>query len=90
MRLTDRRIITALRRHGYKLTPQRRAVIGSIASSPDHLTPAAIYEKVHQERPDIGLATIYRTLEILAKLGLIHFQSILVYVDQTFLQLFFT
>ena len=71
MRLTDRRIITALRRHGYKLTPQRRAVIGSIASSPDHLTPAAIYEKVHQERSDIGLATIYRTLEILAKLGLI-------------------
>ena len=71
MRLTDRRIITALRRHGYKLTHQRRAVIGSIASSPDHLTPAAIYEKVHQERPDIGLATIYRTLEILAKLGLI-------------------
>ena len=71
MRLTDRRIITALRRHGYKLTPQRRAVIGSIASSPDHLTPAAIYEKVHQERSDIGLATIYRTLDILAKLGLI-------------------
>jgi Fur family ferric uptake transcriptional regulator len=46
-------------------------VIGTIASSPDHLTPAAIYEKVHQERPDIGLVTIYRTLEILAKLGLI-------------------
>ena len=71
MRLTNRRIITALRRHGYKLTPQRRAVIGSIAASPDHLTPAAIYEKVHQERSDIGLATVYRTLEILAKLGLI-------------------
>ena len=71
MRLTDRRITTALRRHGYKLTPQRRAVIGSIASSPDHLTPAAIYERAHQDYPSIGLATIYRTLEILAKLGLI-------------------
>ena len=71
MRLTERRIITALRRHSYKLTPQRRAVIGSIASSPDHLTPAAIYERVHQDYPGIGLATIYRALEILAKLGLI-------------------
>jgi len=71
MRLTERRIAAALRRHGYKLTPQRRAVIATIASSPDHLTPAAIYEKVHQERPDIGLVTIYRTLDILAKLGLI-------------------
>jgi Fur family ferric uptake transcriptional regulator len=71
MRLTERSIATALRRHSYKLTPQRRAVIGAIASSPDHLTPAAIYEKVHQERPDTGLVTIYRTLEILARLGLI-------------------
>ncbi len=71
MRLTERRIAIALRRNGYKLTPQRRAVIGTIASSPDHLTPAAIYEKVHQERPGVGLVTIYRTLEILAKLGLI-------------------
>ncbi len=71
MRLTERRIAIALRRHGYKLTPQRRAVIGTIASSLDHLTPAALYEKVHQERPGIGLVTIYRTLEILAKLGLI-------------------
>jgi Fur family ferric uptake transcriptional regulator len=71
MRLTERRIAIALRRHGYKLTPQRRAVIGTIASSPDHLTPAAIHQKVCQERPDIGLVTIYRTLEILGRLGLI-------------------
>jgi Fur family ferric uptake transcriptional regulator len=46
-------------------------VIRAIASSQDHLTPAAIYEKVHQEHPSIGLATIYRTLDILTKLGLI-------------------
>ena len=71
MRLTERSITSVLRRHGYKLTQQRRAVIGTIASSPDHLTPAAIYEKVHQERSDIGLVTIYRTLEILVRLGLI-------------------
>jgi len=71
MRLTERRIAIALRQHGYKLTPQRRAVIGAIAASPDHLTPAAIYQKLHQDHPSIGLATIYRTLEILAQLELI-------------------
>jgi Fur family ferric uptake transcriptional regulator len=71
MRLTERSITKALRRHGYKLTPQRRAVVGTIASSPDHLTPSAIYQKIHRERSDIGLVTIYRTLEILARLGLI-------------------
>lgn len=71
MRFSEKKIATILRKHGYKFTPQRRVVIQAIASSQDHLTPAAIYEKVHQEHPSIGLATIYRTLDILTKLGLI-------------------
>jgi len=71
MRFSEKKIATILRQHGYKFTPQRRIVIQTVASSQDHLTPAAIYEKVHQERPNIGLVTIYRTLDILAKLGLI-------------------
>ncbi len=71
MRLTERKIAATLRQHGYKLTPQRRAVMRTIASTQDHLTPAAIYQKVHKDHPSIGLVTIYRTLDILAKLELI-------------------
>jgi len=71
MRLTEKRIAAALKQRGYKLTPQRRVVIGAIAASSDHLTPADIYRKVHKEHPNIGLATIYRTLDILARLELI-------------------
>ena len=71
MKLTEKRITAILRQHGYKLTPQRRAVLNVIALSHEHLAPAAIYERVQQEHPGIGLVTIYRTLEILAKLGLI-------------------
>ena len=71
MRLTERKVAATLRRYGYKLTPQRRMVIRTIASSRGHLTPAALYEKVHQDHPSIGLITIYRTLEILAQLNLI-------------------
>ena len=71
MRLTEKKVIAALRRHGYKLTPQRRAVIQVFTSSQDHLTPATIYEKICRVHPNIGLVTIYRTLEILAELGLI-------------------
>ena len=71
MRLTKKKIAAALRRHDYKLTPQRRVVIGAIAARPDHLTPTDIYQKVHQDHPTIGLTTIYRTLEILARLELI-------------------
>jgi Fur family ferric uptake transcriptional regulator len=71
MRLTERKIATTLRRHGYKLTPQRKAVIKTIVGSQDHLTPAEIYQKVHKEHPNIGLVTIYRTLEILTEMQLI-------------------
>jgi len=71
MRFTERKVIAALREYGYKLTAQRRAVIRVIASTQDHLTPTTIYDKVHQDQPDIGLVTVYRTLEILDKLGLI-------------------
>ena len=71
MRPSDRSIITTIKRHGFKLTPQRRAVVHTIASSQDHLTPIAIFEKVRQNHPGIGLVTIYRTLKLLAELDLI-------------------
>ena len=70
MRLTERKVIATLRQHGYKLTPQRRVVIQAIASNQEPITPIAIYEKVYQDQPNIGLVTVYRTLEILAELQL--------------------
>jgi Fur family ferric uptake transcriptional regulator len=71
MRLTERDITSELRKHGYKLTPQRRAVIRIVTDAKDHLTPTDIYEKMRDVYPGTGLVTIYRTLEILAELGLI-------------------
>ncbi len=71
MSSVEKKMASALKQRGYKLTPQRCAVLGVIALSREHLTPAAIYEKVHQEYPGIGLVTIYRTLEILTELRLI-------------------
>jgi Fur family transcriptional regulator, ferric uptake regulator len=64
-------ISATLRKHAYKLTPQRRAVLKVIEASHDHLTPQAIYERVRAEYPTIGLVTVYRTLEILANLDLV-------------------
>jgi len=71
MKSAEKKLTSVLKQRGYRLTPQRRAVLSVVALSHEHLTPAAIYEKVHQEHPGIGLVTIYRTLEILAELGLI-------------------
>ena len=71
MKHTCREAVATLKRHGYKLTPQRWAVIQTMLSSQGCLTPATVYDKVHRDYPDIGLVTVYRTLEILVELGLV-------------------
>jgi Fur family ferric uptake transcriptional regulator len=71
MRLTANKIAGILRENGYKLTPQRHVILKVIAGSHDHLTPEAIYEKVQKENPDIGLVTVYRTLDLLSELNLV-------------------
>jgi Fur family ferric uptake transcriptional regulator len=71
MKLTEKKITAELKKHNYKLTKQRQAVIATIIDSQDQLTPARIYEKVHSTAPEIGLVTIYRTLGILSELGLV-------------------
>ncbi|MCJ7769584.1 MAG: transcriptional repressor [Dehalococcoidales bacterium] len=64
-------IIDILKLRGYKLTRQRRAILDTITRSHSHLVPAAVYEKANKRYPGIGLVTIYRTLELLARLGFI-------------------
>jgi Fur family ferric uptake transcriptional regulator len=71
MRLTANKIAGILRRQGYRLTPQRHAVLKAIAGSYDHLTPAEIFERVRQEYSAIGLATVYRVINLLTELKLI-------------------
>ena len=71
MELTANKIARILRQNGYRLTPQRRAVLKAIAVSHDHATPAEIYARVRQEQPAIGLTTVYRVINLLDRLNLI-------------------
>ena len=71
MRLTANRIAGILREYGYKLTPQRHAILKVIASSSDRMTPEAIFEKACLNNPGIGLVTVYRTLGLLSELNLV-------------------
>ena len=60
-----------LHRSGYRVTPQRMAIIRVMLASPEHLTPAALYKKVSQIDPEVGEVTVYRTLNMLESLGLV-------------------
>lgn len=62
----------SLKLKGYKLTPQRRAVVNKVLENRgSHLTAEELYELVKKECPEIGLATIYRTIQLLEEVGMI-------------------
>ena len=71
MVVNEKSIVSILRKRGYKLTLQRKAILDVITHSHNHLTSAAIYDRVKRQYPGIGLVTVYRTLELLAQLKLI-------------------
>jgi len=61
-----------LKEKGYKLTPQRRAIVDNIIKNEgSHLTTEELYDLVKQECPEIGLATVYRTVQLLEDLGVV-------------------
>lgn len=59
-----------LKVQGYKLTPQRRAILDILLENEGkHLSTEEIYDLVKGDCPEIGLATVYRTLQLLEKMG---------------------
>lgn len=61
------------KKEGYKLTTQRRAVLDVIIEKQEkHLNPEEIYDIVKKRYPEIGIATVYRTLQLLEKLNIIY------------------
>lgn len=57
----------------YKLTRQRKIVVRAlIENSGKHLSAEELHSFVRKCNPEIGLATVYRTLEILAQIEVIH------------------
>ena len=64
---------TQLKDNGYKLTTQRIAVLDVIIKNRGkHLSTEEIYNHVKSKHPNIGIATIYRTLILFNKLNLLH------------------
>jgi Fur family ferric uptake transcriptional regulator len=64
-------ITSLLSQHGFKHTRQRRAVLEVIAGARTRMTPAQVYCEARSRCPELGLPTVYRTLEILEKLQVI-------------------
>ncbi len=69
--LTQQELVDRLRARSVRVTPQRLAIAEAVLNSSDHPTVQQIYERVHDHFPSMTLATIYSTLGVLERSGLI-------------------
>jgi Fur family transcriptional regulator, ferric uptake regulator len=60
-----------LRNHGFKCTPGREMILEVLESTNEHLSPEEIFSKAQKSCPELGLTTVYRTLEMLINLGMV-------------------
>lgn len=59
-----------LRARGYRLTPQRELVLEAVQLL-DHATPEEVLTRVRKTARGVNISTVYRTLDLLEKLGLV-------------------
>ncbi len=65
-------LVQSIRQAGHRLTPQRASVLAVIAESECHLTAEEILARVRERYPYLNKSAVYRSLELLTELGLIH------------------
>ncbi|MBD3350040.1 MAG: transcriptional repressor [Candidatus Lokiarchaeota archaeon] len=69
--MNDQQIMDLFHEKGLKITTQRRLISKYILSRTDHPTAEQVYSALEKEYPAISLATVYKTLNLLYKLGII-------------------
>src|ERR687889_2244582 len=60
-----------LRRSGYTLTSQRRAVLDALSQAKGHPSAEDVYLIVKRENPRVALGTVYQALSVLEEVGVI-------------------
>ena len=70
--MNEEKVKDLLREKGLNVTSQRLMVLNILSAHGDeHLTVEEIYDLAKEESPEIGLATIYRTVQVLLELHVI-------------------
>jgi len=59
------------RERGLSLTAQRKAILEAVIERANHPRADEVYAALSQKRPRVSRATVFRTLESLARLGII-------------------
>ncbi len=78
VRKAQEHLTAFLTRQGLKQTRQRDAILQEFVTAKGHLTVEDLYELVRERHPEIGAATVYRTLKLFCEAGIAspsHFQT---------------
>lgn len=61
-----------LQERQHKMTPQRQTVLQIFLDHPgEHLSAEDVHDILRERKVDIGLATVYRSLELLSEIGIL-------------------
>ena len=69
MALDAEQIARTLAARGLRLTRQRRAVLDAVAEASSSVSPVQVFDAARERCPELGLTTVYRTLELLSEIG---------------------
>lgn len=62
-------MVERLKENGFRITPQRIAIVEMLANSCEHPGVEQIYREVTKNFPTTSLATVYKTVTLLKELG---------------------
>jgi Fur family transcriptional regulator, ferric uptake regulator len=68
---TSHNLTEELTRQGYRMTPQRMMIVDAIEHAENHISAEDIFKQVVAKYPNVNVSTVYRTLELLEKRGLV-------------------
>ncbi len=63
--------LAKLRNLGHRITVQRVAVVEALASAPGHQSAEEILVRVSELHPSVGRASVFRTLQLLLRAGVL-------------------
>ena len=69
--MDDQEIIELFKKNQFKVTTQRIAICKFVFSRGDHPSADQIYQVLKKDYPALSLGTVYKTLDLLEKLGLL-------------------
>lgn len=65
-------VFEMLKQKDYKVTPQRKEILKLfLKMDGEHLSAEEVYKILQDSHPEIGLATVYRTLDLFAELDIL-------------------